>query len=494
MRFGDVIRTTLLLAVGVAFVLASSDSKTAVHPRGGLSGTTRLARHAETDAVDGGSANKCSLIFDGLLVQDHFAYAYDSLLQLSYVFTRGGASFRDSIIRHAIDANLHVTTTVLLLPSGNPWFALDLDRDGQLELVVQRGDPSSGDGLLEIYSAPDWRLRARMAFPGMTFWMYPIPVNVDADSFLEIYATPSGFGPAEAVIIHYDPVRDTFTVVATTAAPRYTFGESAVGDFDGDDRVEFITGNDYGYGLFEYDGRTLSYIGNLINNRGAMNQSTVACRPKPDGTLYALVASSGGDLFYRAWLLRAVADNKFEAVWYHEEPASGEGSHDVYAVDIDCDGLDELFLNLEITRVWEWDEAIGDFVPGCTWERSTYGKFVEMQMTDFDQDGNREWSTIPVYNIFRTFEDSRCHPCCPCHGDPKCDSVVTDVFDVVACIDVAFGGTDEKLDPTCPRARTDVDCSGVTDILDVLHVIAVAFKAANPDTEFCAKQSCAGQQ
>ncbi len=496
MRFGDVIRVSLLLTLGVGLGLASGNSETAVPPRAGVSGPTFPVGRIGGRAVGGGSADNCSLIFHSLLVTDRFAYAYDSVRHVSYVFSRGGASFGDSIIRHEIDANLHVTTTVLPLPPADVWLAVDLDRDGQLELVVQRSDPSFGDGWLEIYSAPDWQLRARLVFPGMTFWMYPTPVNVDADSFLEIYATPMGFGPAEAVIVHYDPVRDTFAVVAEAAAPRYTFGESAVGDFDGDGRVEFISGNDYGYGLFEYDGRTLSFIGYVIQNSHAMHQSAVACRPKPDGVLHALLASSGrgpnGGALYRAWLLRAVADNIFEVAWYHEEPAGGTGSHHVYAADIDCDGVDELFLNFEITRVWEWDETVSDFVPGCDWERSIYGMFVQMQVTDIDQDGNREWSTIPGWSAFRTFEDSRCRPCCPCFGDPFCDSVKTDVFDVIACMEVAFGGAAAKFDPSCPLARTDVDCSGVTDVFDVVHVIAVAFKAANPDTEFCAKPSCAG--
>lgn len=496
MRFANVIRSALLLAVGVGLVSASTGTRPADHPRGEVAGPTPPAGRAGFHAAGSGSAINCSLIFDSLLVTNRFAYAYDSVRNISYVFSRGGVSFGDSIIRHEIDANLHVTTTALPLPLADTWLAVDLDRDGQLELVVQRGSPPFTNSLLEIYSAPDWRLRARLVFPGMTFGMYPTPVNADADSFLEIYATPMGFGPARAVIIHYDPVRDTFTMVANVAAPPWTFGEAAVGDFDGDGRVEFISGNDRGYGLFEYDGRTLSFIGYMIQNSNVMNQSAVACQPKPDGVLHALLASSGrgpsGGSLYRAWLLRPVADNSFEVVWYHEEPAGGEGSHHVYAADIDCDGLDELFLNLETTQVWEWDQTVGDFVPGCEWERSVYGMFMQMQVTDFDQDGNREWSTIPFWSLFRTFEDSRCRPCCPCFADPFCDGVKTDVFDVVACIDVAFGAASARFDPTCPRERTDVDCSGVTDIFDVLHVIAVAFRNASYDVEFCAKPSCAG--
>ena len=156
-----------------------------------MSGPTSLAGRARSDAVGGGSENSCSLMFENLLVTDRFAYAFDSVRKLSYVFTRGGWSFGDSIVRHEIDADLNVTTTVLPLSIGTPWLAMDLDMDGQLELVVQR----SG-GLLDIHSAPDWRLRARLVFPGMCFWMHPTPVNADGDTFLELYATPMCFGPA----------------------------------------------------------------------------------------------------------------------------------------------------------------------------------------------------------------------------------------------------------------------------------------------------------
>lgn len=79
-------------------------------------------------------------------------------------------------------------------------------------------------------------------------------------------------------------------------------------------------------------------------------------------------------------------------------------------------------------------------------------------------------------------------PCaCDCLGDPICDSVISDVVDVVRTIDVAFRNTPEAMDPdvTCPRVPTDVDCSRFTDVIDVVKVVNVAFRNADPATEYC---------
>lgn len=78
---------------------------------------------------------------------------------------------------------------------------------------------------------------------------------------------------------------------------------------------------------------------------------------------------------------------------------------------------------------------------------------------------------------------------CPCLDDPYCDGEGPDLRDVVATIDVAFGGVEEKRDEFCPAIRTDFDCSGYTNIVDVVRLISVAFREANPATELC--QPCA---
>lgn len=74
---------------------------------------------------------------------------------------------------------------------------------------------------------------------------------------------------------------------------------------------------------------------------------------------------------------------------------------------------------------------------------------------------------------------------CPCHADPACDSVRSDILDVVNTVNVAFRGTTTTTDPLCPRERTDVDCSGSTDVLDVVKTIDVAFRGADMASKFC---------
>ncbi|HEX9751459.1 MAG TPA: PKD domain-containing protein [candidate division Zixibacteria bacterium] len=78
-------------------------------------------------------------------------------------------------------------------------------------------------------------------------------------------------------------------------------------------------------------------------------------------------------------------------------------------------------------------------------------------------------------------------PCaCDCFGDPQCDGI-TNVFDVVAAVDVAFrnGAPIPDPNPLCPRATTDVTCDNVTNVFDVVALVDVAFRNGNPATVFC---------
>ncbi|MEW5702079.1 MAG: hypothetical protein AB1792_07620 [Candidatus Zixiibacteriota bacterium] len=76
-----------------------------------------------------------------------------------------------------------------------------------------------------------------------------------------------------------------------------------------------------------------------------------------------------------------------------------------------------------------------------------------------------------------------CH--CPCHADPKCDSI-SNVQDVVQTVNVAFRGDTPVFDPLCPRERTDVNCDSVSTVVDVVKMVSVAFRGWGPDTTFCA--------
>lgn len=74
---------------------------------------------------------------------------------------------------------------------------------------------------------------------------------------------------------------------------------------------------------------------------------------------------------------------------------------------------------------------------------------------------------------------------CPCAADPNCDSVRSDVLDVVSTVGAAFRNIPAVTDPTCVRARTDVNCTGSTDVIDVVKVVGVAFRNLAAATEYC---------
>lgn len=74
---------------------------------------------------------------------------------------------------------------------------------------------------------------------------------------------------------------------------------------------------------------------------------------------------------------------------------------------------------------------------------------------------------------------------CPCPADPECDSVRSNVLDVVITINVAFRNAAPVTDPMCVRARADVNCSGSPDVIDVVKVVGVAFRSLSPAAEYC---------
>ncbi|HWO56835.1 MAG TPA: hypothetical protein VNN55_04630, partial [bacterium] len=68
---------------------------------------------------------------------------------------------------------------------------------------------------------------------------------------------------------------------------------------------------------------------------------------------------------------------------------------------------------------------------------------------------------------------------------PACDSVPSDIQDVVKVINTAFRGDAPVADIYCPFERTDVTCDLRTDVLDVVGMVNVAFRGGDPESEFC---------
>jgi len=425
------------------------------------------------------------------------AVHFDSGQGLTQIYVGDFDSNR--VVRHDVTIALVHTATPLPIPYGVPWIAEDLDGDGQIELVVQRGDLGfEGDGYLDILSTSDWHLRQRFIFPEMKTVMYAVSVNVDADPFREVYLTPSAFfGTSLAVIIKYDSSTDTFREVCEIAAPAYTAGPTAIGDFDQDERLEFLTGSERGYGLFEWRESTLVYVGKVGDTSLGNHLGAVACRPKPGGKLHALLGHSyGGSIGNRYELLAASGDNTFDLIKVFADSEAWIGITPCAAADVDCDGLDEMVMGFHPwDRVWEWDNILRQFTLGCAW--TGYGSLLSWYPVDLDQDRRTEWCAVNHYSIFLVFQSPGCVYCdsvghcvppplcyCPCHADPQCDGV-RNVQDVVQTVNVAFRGAAPAYDPQCAPERTDVDCSGATDVVDVVAMVDVAFRAAAPLSKFC---------
>ncbi|HUU45113.1 MAG TPA: hypothetical protein VM118_05210, partial [Acidobacteriota bacterium] len=327
----------------------------------------------------------------------------------------------------------------------------------------------------------------------------------DDDPQLEVYVTPVSLGlDARVVIIDYNPVSDSYEKIVDLEPPYGAIGYPAVGDFDRDGRMEFISGTfDYGYRLYEWQESTLVYIGLVGDSLGSMNYRAVACHPKPGGMLHALLGHSGYDVGFHYQLLEPTGDNAFDVVRVFQYSTAAIGIHPCWAADTDCDGLDELATTFYPvpSRTWGWDEDSSDFVPGCSWDYGVYEALPLWRDVDLDQNGAREWATVNGVDVFRVFPDPFCQGCdsaghcvppvlcyCKCFADPACDGQ-TDVLDVVHAVDVAFrnGVAEPDPYPQCSDLEaTDVDCSGFTNVLDVVHFVNVAFRSGDPAAEFCA--------
>jgi hypothetical protein len=317
----------------------------------------------------------------------------------------------DTVTRHTVDVNLQHWQDPLPIPDGQSWLATDLDRDGQTELVLQRGDTGmGGNGYLDIVSAPNWTLRAHITLAGMKVYFYPVAIDVDADPYLELYLTPSSLGgTARAMIVDYDPGTGGFAVTHSLAAPNGTGGATAAGDFDADGRVEFITGGSSGYHLFECAGGALLFRGPV--GQGYAGNWATALRPVPGGAPHALLGHSSFDQGYRYQLLRATGDNAFEVVQVFQEVTGWAGIHPSYGLDADGDGLDEFAMNLyPLVRLYEWDATADAFVEIWHWDQGQTGTLLAWDRSDLDRDGVPEWCCANHNNLFRAFEDQDASP------------------------------------------------------------------------------------
>ena len=311
------------------------------------------------------------------------------------------------VTMHTIAPDLTAIVTNLPIAYGMAWVTVDLDQDGQVELILQRGDTGmGGNGYLDIHSAPDWQQRAHFVLAGMKVYCYPTAVNVDADPHLELFLTPSSLGgSARAMLIDYDAVSGEFVLTDDLVASYSTGGATAACDFDADGEVELICGHSSGYDLYEYTASGLQFVGPLP---GALAGSwAIAVQPFADGRPHLLLGHSSFSNGYRYELLRATGDNVFQSVHLFQEITGWAGAHPSAALDADLDGLDEIVMNFyPYCRVIGWDEHLQSFTEDWAWDQpGETGTFVHYGAGDLDRDQVPEWFCGNHNNLFRAYED-----------------------------------------------------------------------------------------
>lgn len=436
-----------------------------------------------------------------LLVSDrHLGARFDFSRQINEIYV--GDYSNDRIVRHDIDANLIYTQVALPMTYGLPWLAEDLDGDGQFELVVQRGDPGfGGNGYLDIHRSSDWSVRKRFTFASQKGWMYPRAVNLDADTYLELFFTlNNGFGgPCQAAIVKYSP-DSGFYLMYRVPVPQVAGGHAAIGDVDNDGTIEFVSGGSQGYSLFEWNNDSLCYIG-LIDSTEGNNNGASLFYPKPDSIPRVLIGHSATEEYgFQYEILLATGDNIFQ-VEDEIVKLTPWGLSTSIAHDVDCDGLDEMVLELWPWSVeYQWDNLTHSYVERCSWNASDsmQAALYEWYVIDLDQNGVPEWATVGGDDTLYVFASSECSGCdsvgqchprdpcvCACHADPLCDGIRCDIVDVELVVGVAFRGQPSLYDSDCLFERSDVDCSGATDAVDVVNTVNVAFRGGQPLSAFC---------
>lgn len=78
-----------------------------------------------------------------------------------------------------------------------------------------------------------------------------------------------------------------------------------------------------------------------------------------------------------------------------------------------------------------------------------------------------------------------------CLNDPVCDSVVSDILDVIRVVNVAFRGWQVTQVPGCELVSADMNCDGFPDVLDVIAVVNVAFRGFTSSASYCWDVRCA---
>jgi hypothetical protein len=224
--------------------------------------------------------------------------------------------------------------------------AADLDGDGDIDLAVATHD----QGVVAIVSPTDtgFAVNEIDSWPG--YVVHEIEIgDLDGDSVLEVYATPSlpnklDGTPQPGSVVKYVPALGQGRTLVGELGDRHA-KEILVGDVDGDGRDELYASVEAVAGgrveILRYDADTPADAGALIASLDdTMCRFLTAGDVDGDGRKEMVAAANKSGL----WLLRPGSDPHAQWMLTSIDRDSSGFEHAALLTDLDRDGVDELYV------------------------------------------------------------------------------------------------------------------------------------------------------
>ncbi len=270
----------------------------------------------------------------------------------------------------------------------------DVNRDGHLDLVVQRGRLidlrfGSGDGFFDdVPFQPFFTNILRRATLG----------DIDADGDLDVVATGDDSGPVIKVLTNDGS--GVFTLVAAMAAPSTVYERVSLADFDSDGDLDILTWTAF-HGLWIYENTPDGFFSQVhtiphrdggptavpfvldINNSG--RPDIVAGDTEDDIRGYTVYRNRGGWDFARKFTPAPMADHILAVADF-----DNDGKVDLLSADSD---LQEDELHISYMKIWQFTDPAPIRVFGDTQPFAMPGDFNGDGWMDFVSYG---WLTREV--------------------------------------------------------------------------------------------------